>query len=126
MVKDYKEDSSYLLLDFNFEGKSYLLLYDKLRESTFLGQKKGDFDVKPFWGEYILNKKYCLSCELMLLLAPKIAIMANRPPTEIGLSLDKARKIIQSLKQEMDLPKAVIELFFRCSLQKECSNGVER
>jgi len=113
MIKDCKEDSLYLLLDFNFKGKSYLLLYDKLQDAGFLGQKKEDFDIKPFWGKHILEKKYCLSCELMLLLAPKIAIMANRPPTEIGLSLDKARKIIQSLKEEMGngLPKAVTRLF---------------
>lgn len=114
MIKDCKEDSLYLLLDFNFKGKSYLLLYDKLQDAGFLGQKKGDFDVKLFWREHILDKKYCLSCELMLLLMPNIAIMTNRPPIEIGLSLDKARKIIQSLKQEMGngLPKAVTRLFF--------------
>lgn len=113
MIKDCKEDSSYLLLDFNFEGKSYLLLYDKLQDASFLGQKKEDFDIKPFWKKHIKDKKYCLSCELMLLLMPKIAIMANRPPTEIGLSLNKARTIIQSLKEEMGngLPRAVTRLF---------------
>ena len=100
MIKGF-EDNLYLLIDFSFKGKNYLLLYDKLQDAGFLGKKKENFDLRPFWEKHIKDKKYCLSCEIMLLLMPKITFMANHPPTEIGLSLAEARGIIQSLKQEM-------------------------
>jgi len=40
MIKGF-EDNLYLLMDFSFKGKNYLLLYDKLQDVGFFGPFTG-------------------------------------------------------------------------------------
>ncbi len=91
----------YLLYHFEMSGKSLVLLIDKLEKTESLGVcSLNEEEIKEMW-ERQKNSSYCLPCELLLHLDPKV-VKAENCVAELGISLKTLERVKSQLEVEND------------------------
>jgi len=87
----------YLLYYFEMSGKSLILLIDKVEKTESLGVcSLSEEEVKEMWEK---QASYCLPCELLLHLDPKV-VKAENCVAELGISLETLEKVKKELEVE--------------------------
>ena len=91
-VKKRLNDDRYLLAEIEFEGRRLIYLRDRLQETESLGFLSGDLDVEELWKDHLTRSDFCLPCELLLHLDPKV-IYSKESVAELGLTLEFLKKV---------------------------------
>lgn len=97
-LKKRLKDNRYLIAEIEFTGERLIYLRDFKENTESLGVADKDLDVEDLWKKHEKDSNYCLPCELLLFLEPKV-ISAEKSVAELGISLETLEKVREFLKE---------------------------
>lgn len=97
-LKEKLSDDRYTLSELEYGETKLIYLEDKLQKTESLGIPTEKIDLREFWEKHVKDKNYCLPCELLLILDPKV-ISAENCSTELGLTLELLERVRNFLKE---------------------------